>query len=271
MSQPRFRALVLRAGFGTRLRPLTWWLAKPLLPIGAESVAGHTLSMLRRAGCEAAVINLHHRAEDLPGALGRDYRGLALEYSHEQPVQGTSGALYAPRDFLAESDGIVLVNGDSFCPWPVRKVLAHHRKRGADATLLLLPGEPKSVLGGGIAVDAVPPSVAEIDVFELEPAVEIQVMDEIQESTEALLMEGVRQLDEMNQIRSQLPSPHSSLAVPTPLAGKLRDLDRNQLDVFQLVLDHGQVQAVLDRFEGSDLDAAGALAHLLKKEFVVVP
>jgi len=107
--------------------------------------------------------------------------------------------------------------------------------------------------------------------FELEPAVEIQVMEEIQESTEALLMEGVRQLDEMNQIRSQLPSAHSSLAVPTPLAGKLRDLDRNQLDVFQLVLDHGQVQAVLDRFEGSDLDAAGALAHLLKKEFVVVP
>lgn len=107
--------------------------------------------------------------------------------------------------------------------------------------------------------------------FELEPAVEIQVMEEIQESTEALLMEGVRQLDEMNQLRSHLPSPHASLAVPTPLAGKLRDLDRNQLDVFQLVLDHGQVQAVLDRFEGSDLEAADALAHLLKKEFVVVP
>lgn len=107
--------------------------------------------------------------------------------------------------------------------------------------------------------------------FELEPAVEIQVMEEVQESTEALLMEGVRQLDEMNQIRTHLPSPHASLAVPTPLAGKLRDLDRNQLDVFQLVLDHGQVQAVLDRFEGSDLEAADALAHLLKKEFVVVP
>lgn len=154
MNPPKFRALVLCAGFGTRLRPLTWWLAKPLLPVGAESVAGHTLGVLRRAGCEAAVINLHHRAEDLPRALGRDYRGLALEYSHEQPIQGTYGALHAPRQLLAEAEAIVLVNGDSLCRWPVRKVLAHHMRRGADATLLLLPDAPESALGGGIAVDA---------------------------------------------------------------------------------------------------------------------
>jgi len=107
--------------------------------------------------------------------------------------------------------------------------------------------------------------------FELEPQAEIQVMDEIQESTEALLMEGVRQLDEMRQIDSQLPPPTSSLAVPTPLAGKLRDLSPSQLDTFQLVLDHGQVQAVMDHYPGSDLDAAQNLVQLLKKEFVVVP
>ena len=107
--------------------------------------------------------------------------------------------------------------------------------------------------------------------FELEPQAEIQVMDEIQESTEALLMEGVRQLDEIRQLGGKLPPLTSSLAVPTPLAGRLRDLSPEQLDTFQLVLDHGQVQAVFDHFNGSDLDAAHHLVELLKKEFVVVP
>jgi len=107
--------------------------------------------------------------------------------------------------------------------------------------------------------------------FELEPGVEMQVMDEIQESTEALLMEGVRQLDEFRQIENQLPPRHSALAVPTPLAGKLRELSPRELDTFQLVLDHGQVQAVLDHYPGSDLDAAQNLVKLMKSEFVVVP
>ena len=79
-------------------------------------------------------------------------------------------------------------------------------------------------------------------------------MEEIQESTEALLMEGVRQLDECNS-RNDLPPLGSPLAVPTPLAGKLRDLSPEQLDIFQLVLDHGQLQSVLDNFAGTDLDA----------------
>ena len=107
--------------------------------------------------------------------------------------------------------------------------------------------------------------------FELEPSVEMQVMEEIQESTEALLMEGVRQIDEMRQIEGRLPLMSASLAVPTPLAGKLRDLTPAELDTFQLVLDHGQVQSVLDHYRGSDLDACNNLLTLLKKEFVVVP
>ena len=107
--------------------------------------------------------------------------------------------------------------------------------------------------------------------FELEPSVEMQVMEEIQESTEALLMEGVRQLDEWNQLGGGIPAPESALAVPTPLPGMLRDLSAPELDVFQLVLDHGLVQAVLDHFEGSDVDAARHLVDLMRREFIVVP
>jgi hypothetical protein len=106
--------------------------------------------------------------------------------------------------------------------------------------------------------------------FELEPPDERQVMEEISESTEALLMEGVRQLDEANRIAGDLPPIASRLAVPTPLAGKLRELSPEELDVFQLVLDHGSLQAVLDNYPGSDLDAYTHLSALLGREFVVV-
>jgi pSer/pThr/pTyr-binding forkhead associated (FHA) protein len=107
--------------------------------------------------------------------------------------------------------------------------------------------------------------------FELEPSVEMQVMEEVQESTEALLMEGVRLLDEYRQIEANVPPVDAALAVPTPLAGRLRDLTPVELDVFQLVLDHGQVQSVLDHYQGSDLEAAQVLIGLLRREFVVVP
>jgi hypothetical protein len=107
--------------------------------------------------------------------------------------------------------------------------------------------------------------------FELEPGGDIQVMEEIQESTEALLMEGMRLLDELRNVEGQLPGRASALAVPTPVAGRLRDLAPEELDIFQLVLDHGQVQAVLDHYNGSDADAAKHLVTLMRREFVVVP
>ena len=106
--------------------------------------------------------------------------------------------------------------------------------------------------------------------FELDPPDERQVIEEITESTEALLMEGMRQLDELKRIENDLPPPGARLAVPTPLAGRLRDLPPEELDIFQLVLDHGSLQAVLDTYAGTDLEAYTHLANLLRREFVVV-
>jgi hypothetical protein len=84
-------------------------------------------------------------------------------------------------------------------------------------------------------------------------------------------MEGVRQLDEFRNMQRNLPPLGSPLAVPTPLAGKLRDLSPAELDTFQLVLDHGLLQKVLDHYPGTDLDAATNIISLMKREFVVVP
>ena len=81
----RIRGLVLAAGLGTRLRPLTCFLPKPLLPVGGEPVIGSLLRQLAAAGCEAAAINVHHLPDAIPQTMGASWHDLPLAYSHEKP------------------------------------------------------------------------------------------------------------------------------------------------------------------------------------------
>ncbi|HSM15042.1 MAG TPA: sugar phosphate nucleotidyltransferase, partial [Thermoanaerobaculia bacterium] len=83
------RALVLAAGRGERLRPLTAELPKPLLPVAGRPLVEHTLERLRAAGVEAVAINLHHRGERIRSALGESWHGLPLCYSEEPRLLGT--------------------------------------------------------------------------------------------------------------------------------------------------------------------------------------
>jgi len=143
---------VLAAGFGTRLRPLSLVLPKPLLPICGEPVIAHTLRQLRRAGCEAAVINLHHLPQAIPRQLGTSCYGLPLRYAPEEIILGTLGALYPVRDFLAGADLALLVNGDALARWPWRRLIRAHQRSGARATLLLHRRAALSDFGGGVGV-----------------------------------------------------------------------------------------------------------------------
>jgi pSer/pThr/pTyr-binding forkhead associated (FHA) protein len=104
--------------------------------------------------------------------------------------------------------------------------------------------------------------------FELEAPDEKSVLEEIQESTEALLMEGMRQLDEFRRIEGELPSRDQALGLSSPLQAPLRELQAPDLDVLQLVINYGQMQAVLDRSPKTDLETAQALLSLLQKEYI---
>jgi hypothetical protein len=106
--------------------------------------------------------------------------------------------------------------------------------------------------------------------FELEAPDEKSVLEEIQEPTEALLMEGMRQLDEIRRIEPDLPARDQALGLAVPLQPSLRDLGPNELDTLQLVINHGQMQTVLDRSARSDLETAQSLLTLVQKEYVVV-
>jgi NDP-sugar pyrophosphorylase family protein len=157
------RALVLAAGLGTRLRPLTLYLPKPLLPVPAPgvvvaaratTVAGATIEALARAGCQAAALNIHHLAPQIVSGFGRQQFGMPLVYSHEPQILGTLGALHPLRRFLEGGGGdfFLLVNGDSLCDWPFAELIEHHRRTGADATLLTLAAPPDQRLGGGLGL-----------------------------------------------------------------------------------------------------------------------
>ena len=152
-SPPRIRALVLAAGEGMRLRPLTGYVPKPLLPVAGRSLLEHSLERLRALGCEAVAINLHHLGETIRQTIGDDYQGLPVTYSPERELRGTLGAFGPLRDFFAEADVVLLLNGDSLCRWPLRKMLRRHLHRGAAATLLVARRADPAAFGGGIGID----------------------------------------------------------------------------------------------------------------------
>jgi mannose-1-phosphate guanylyltransferase len=149
----RVRALILAAGKGQRLRPLTQELPKPLLPVAGKAILCHTLDQLAAVGCEATAINLHHLGEQIPQSLGTSYAGIPLTYSREAELRGTLGALGPLQGFFSEADLILVINGDSHCRWPLRGLIREHYKKGGIATLLLSKRAEAERFGGGVGVD----------------------------------------------------------------------------------------------------------------------
>jgi len=136
------RAVVLAAGLGTRLRPLSLELPKPAWPLFEVPLAAHVLRGLARAGVEEAVVNLHHLPERLRAALEPWVpAGLRLSWSPEEPILGTGGALLPWRRFLAEG-AFFLANGDTFQELDLAAMAAWHRETGAVATLALRGAAP---------------------------------------------------------------------------------------------------------------------------------
>jgi pSer/pThr/pTyr-binding forkhead associated (FHA) protein len=105
--------------------------------------------------------------------------------------------------------------------------------------------------------------------FELEPPDEAAVLEEMDDSTEALLMEGMRQLDEYKVAQEKLPELSGPIGLARPLKGKLRDLSPEELDVFQAALEVKTVAAVFDQSPLSDLAIAEKLVALFEKGYLV--
>jgi len=137
-------AMVLCAGLGTRLRPLTEWLPKPAVPVCGLPLVQYALAVLGGAGVRRAVVNTHHLAE----AMERSARaaaaevGLPLAVSREPVIAGTAGALREARRHLAGAGLLVLWNGDILFDLDLRAAVATHRASSALATMVLAPMPP---------------------------------------------------------------------------------------------------------------------------------
>jgi len=105
--------------------------------------------------------------------------------------------------------------------------------------------------------------------FELEPPDETAVLEELDDSTEGLLIESMRQLDEFKVQSEKMPELASPIGVARPLKSKLRDLSPEELDVFQAALEVKTVAALFDQSPLSDLDIATKLVQLFEKGFLV--
>jgi len=136
--------MVLAAGLGLRMRPLTLLRAKPALPVLNRPLLHRTLRALVRAGVRDVVVNLHHLPETVVAALG-DGRGLGVRvrYSREREILGTGGGPKAVRDWFGR-EPFLLVNGDVLFDFDLRRLVAVHRASGARATLALRPDRARA-------------------------------------------------------------------------------------------------------------------------------
>ncbi|MGP0566563.1 MULTISPECIES: sugar phosphate nucleotidyltransferase [unclassified Nitrospina] len=135
------KAMILAAGFGTRLRPLTLHTPKPMVPVMNRPMLEHTLELLRGQGINDLTINLHH----LPDQVTAYFRegggfGVHINWSKEEAILGTAGGIKKAQKFLDGAPFLVM-NSDVFADIDLTRVRAFHEEKKAVLTLVLKEGD----------------------------------------------------------------------------------------------------------------------------------
>ena len=140
------QALILAGGKGTRLRPLTVYTPKPIVPILNRPLLEYQIDILARAGISDITLSLNYQPNKIEDLLGdRSELGVNLRFVTEPSPMGTAGAYKFAAADLRETT--VVFNGDIITDVDVASVIAQHRERGAEATILLAPVEDPSKFG----------------------------------------------------------------------------------------------------------------------------
>ena len=131
--------MILAAGYGTRLWPLTIDRTKPAIPFMGRPLIGYTAEYLAGYGFDDIVVNLHHQPDSVRAALGDGSAfGVRFHYVEEPVILGTSGAIGNARHLL-DGDAFVVINGKLATDIDLREALDTHRRNSALATLILRP------------------------------------------------------------------------------------------------------------------------------------
>jgi len=141
------KAMILAAGFGTRLLPATKFIPKPCFPVLNKPIILHIIESLKSAGVDEIVINLHHLGEKIKECV--DASGIAdltIHYSYEEEILGTAGGIKKVQDILRD-DTFILYNGDIFSQVHLGSAIQFHKESGSKATMIVKEGDHKSFIG----------------------------------------------------------------------------------------------------------------------------
>lgn len=131
------KAMILSAGLGMRMRPLTEKIPKPLLLIGNRPIIHYTLLFLKKYGVTDVIINLHHLADKMRENLGDGSGfGMKINYSFEPEILGTGGGIKKVEPFLSNNT-FVVINGDILIDVDLNDVIRFHKEKKALATMAL--------------------------------------------------------------------------------------------------------------------------------------
>ena len=148
------RGMIVAAGLGTRLQPLTEWRPKPAVPIRGVPLIAYSLALLARHGVDEVCVNVHHlpdRLEEAARAWCPD--GTTLHFSREESLLDTGGGIRRVAAFLRESDPCVILGGDMLLDCDLGALVRTHRERG-DAVTMLLRDDPRAEVFGTVGADA---------------------------------------------------------------------------------------------------------------------
>ncbi len=141
------KVMVMAAGLGARLMPLTGEIAKPMVPIVNRPVMEHLFALISGCGFHEVVVNLHHFPEAIRDYFGDGSRwGVSIHYSVEENLMGTAGGVKKCADFLGSGTFVVL-SGDALTDVDLRELLAFHHERKSVATIVTTPVEDTSKYG----------------------------------------------------------------------------------------------------------------------------
>jgi len=145
------KAMILAAGEGTRLRPLTLTLPKPMVPIVGTPLLERTLLWLAEQGITEAAINLFHRPQAIPDHFGDSFAGIRLHYFFEDTLRGTAGGLKAAEQVFRDAPFFVIY-GDNLIQADLRRLARFHEGHGGGGTVGLFH-HPNPTAAGIVAAE----------------------------------------------------------------------------------------------------------------------
>ena len=141
------KAMLLAAGMGTRLRPLTEHLPKCMVSVGGKPILEHTIAWLKKYGVTDVMINLHYLPQVVKDHFGDGSQwGIRINYSLEKEILGTAGGVKNVAPFF-EEQAFILWYGDNLCYCDLDRLIAFHRAKAGLATIALYQREDVTQCG----------------------------------------------------------------------------------------------------------------------------